>query len=68
MSCVTSVSYQVIFNGELTNSFLPKNGVGQGDRSSIAASRPDISHLFFADDLILFVKATPMQAKILKDA
>ncbi|KAL5735733.1 hypothetical protein ACOSP7_030185 [Xanthoceras sorbifolium] len=95
MSCITSVEYKVIMNGEIINSFSPRCGIRQGDPISpyifvlcmeklshiinsrvvdrswkaIKVSRkgPDISHLFFTNDLILFGQATSDQASVMKD-
>lgn len=91
---VSTVEYQICFNGELTNSFKPKRGIRQGDplpfyffvlcieklcHLILDATRrgrwkpvkssqfgPVVSHLFFADDLVLFAKASSHQAKVLK--
>ena len=85
MSCVSSSSISVLFNGGKLDPFLPSRGIRQGDPMSpylfilcmemlgylitekceaklwdpVKASRngPAFSHLFFADDLVLFAKA-----------
>ena len=85
MSCISSSSISVLFNGGKLDSFLPSRGIHQGDPLSpylfimcmemlgvlirekceaklwdpMKASRngPSFSHLFFADDLVLFAKA-----------
>ncbi|XP_048422575.1 uncharacterized protein LOC125469371 [Pyrus x bretschneideri] len=95
MQCVTTVNYQTIVNGELTDSFSPQCGIRQGDPLSpylfvlcmeklshiingcittkkwkpvkLSSNGPPVSHLFFADDLILFAEASSTQARLLKD-
>lgn len=85
MSCVSSSSISILFNGGALEPFLPSKGIRQGDPLSpylfilcmevlgalisdkcnaklwnpIKASwgGPTFSHLFFADDLVLFAKA-----------
>ena len=85
MSCVSSFSISILFNGGCLDSFYPSRGIRQGDPLSpylfifcmeflghlieekceaklwapVKASRsgPSFSHLFFADDLVLFASA-----------
>lgn len=95
MHCVTSTSFQISFNGELTDSFKAQRGIRQGDPLSpyifvlcmeklshlihtavsvhrwkpvkASQSGPKVSHLFFADDLMLFAEASTTQADTLKE-
>ncbi|KAL6141498.1 hypothetical protein ACLB2K_059786 [Fragaria x ananassa] len=95
MSCVSTASYQIIVNEELSNSFSGSRGIRQGDPLSpylfvlcmeklshsiqtvvemghwkpiqSSQSGPHISHLFFADDLILFSEASSTQAIVMKE-
>lgn len=85
MKCVSSVSYKVKVNGNLSEFFSPKRGLRQGDPLSpylfllcaegfsallqeaeqngsikgvkICLRVPSVSHLLFADDSLLLVKA-----------
>lgn len=94
MSCVSTASYQIIVNGELSNSVSGSRGIRQGDPLSpylfvlcmeklshsiqtavemghwkpiqSSHSGPHSSHLFFADDLILFSEASSTQATVMK--
>ncbi|CAL1397558.1 unnamed protein product [Linum trigynum] len=92
MACVTSTSFQVLWNGGATESFKPSRGLRQGcplspylftlciERLShcilsevkngnwkpmkLSADGPPLSHLFFADDLVLFAEANPKHAEV----
>ena len=95
MSCISSVQYRVILNGELSGSFNPRSGIRQGDPLSpyifvlcmeklshiisqkriegkwktvqVSKGGPEISHLYFVDDLILFGQATVHQAETMRE-
>lgn len=95
MSCFSTVSTSVLFNGGMTETIQPSRGIQQGDLLSpyifilyidflgqlieekvskklwnpVKASRngPSFSHLFFADDLILFAKANQANCMTIRE-
>ncbi|XP_019179174.1 PREDICTED: uncharacterized protein LOC109174390 [Ipomoea nil] len=94
MTCVTTVSYNVMVNGVSGGRVQPTRGLRQGDplppflfiicveglsmllqkaliagsihRCRVARGAPPISHLFFADDSLLFFKANIQEASVVK--
>ena len=95
MSCVSSVSTSILFNGEALDPILPSRGIRQGDPLSpylfilcmdylgqlieekcsvnlwqpVKASQSDLafSHLFFANDLMLFAKVDGVNYSAIRD-
>ena len=91
MSCISSVSYSVLLNGQLVGNIKPSRGLRQGDPLSpylfliyamglqslltkaeveghirgvaICRNGPKISHLFFADDSVLFCSAKEAECR-----
>ena len=95
ISCISSVSTSLLFNGGSLEPFKPSRSIRQGDPLSpyifilcmeflcqliqekceakvwcpVKASRsgPSFSHLFFADDLVLFAKANADNCKAIRE-
>ncbi|XP_021609077.1 uncharacterized protein LOC110612607 [Manihot esculenta] len=95
MFCVSTMSYQVLHQGQLLGPIAPQRGVRQGDPPSpylfilcveglsymiraqvatnalhsciIATDVPQITHLFLADDNLLFFKVEISEAQIVQE-
>ncbi|CAA7048395.1 unnamed protein product [Microthlaspi erraticum] len=69
MMCISSVSYQVLINGEAKGHITPSRGLRQGKITGLKIARacPAVSHLLFADDSLFFCKADVLQcAELMK--
>lgn len=95
LNCMSSVSYRIKLNGELSRQIRPTRGIRQGDPLSpyifvicaqglsslitgnkvqgtlkglkLASRGPEITHLFFADDSLVFFKADPFSCCTVKE-
>lgn len=95
MSCVRTVSYSVLINGEPKGFFYPSKGLHQGDPISpylfllcaeglnallarasktktiqglsISRGGPKLTHLFFANDSVLFCRANMQECNVIMD-
>ena len=95
MSCISSVSYSVLLNGQHVGNIKPSRGLRQGDPLSsylflmcamglqsllrkaemeghirgvaICRNGPKVSHLFFADDSVLFCNAKEEECQKILD-
>ena len=94
-SCIQTVSFSILVNGEPRGNFTPKRGLRQGDPLSpylfllcaeglhsllhqaessgaikgvsLCSAAPKISHLLFADDSLLFCRATSQECTYILD-
>ena len=95
MECITTVTYSILINGELSHIIHPSRGLRQGDHLSpylfllcteglhgllakavasgeirgisICRGGPRLTHLFFADDSLLFCRASVQECMHIQD-
>ncbi|CAA7016726.1 unnamed protein product [Microthlaspi erraticum] len=67
MQCVTGPAMSILWNGERTENFSLKRGLRK-EWKPIRLSRggPQLSHVCFADDLILFAEASVHQIRVVR--
>ncbi|XP_019173000.1 PREDICTED: uncharacterized protein LOC109168431 [Ipomoea nil] len=63
--CVSSVRYNVMVNGEAAGTRKESQGLLHGVK--VARGAPPVSHLFFANDSLLFFKATDVEAQAVRE-
>ncbi|XP_075491149.1 uncharacterized protein LOC142529488 [Primulina tabacum] len=71
MNCVTSVSYSFRVNQEMVGPIIPSRGLRQARGLfrgvKIAPTCPSVCHLFFADDSLVFFRATIQEGARVKE-
>ncbi|XP_016168765.1 uncharacterized protein LOC107611342 [Arachis ipaensis] len=67
LSCILTARMRVLWNGEELEEFTPSRAVDHGFWKPIRLKKdgPPISHLCFADDIILFAEANLEQANVI---
>uniref|UniRef100_A0A803Q8A7 RNase H type-1 domain-containing protein n=1 Tax=Cannabis sativa TaxID=3483 RepID=A0A803Q8A7_CANSA len=69
MNCLTSVQFFFLINGEIQGRVLPQQGLRQGRLHGIVFGRQrvTVSHLFFADDRLVFLEVTENECRWFKE-
>ena len=95
ISCIKSISYALLFNGEPVGHIKPSRGLCRGDPLSpymfllcaiglqgllhkaetegaiqgvsICRNEPRVSHIFFADDSVLFCRAKEVECQVIQN-
>ena len=79
MECIMTLSYSILVNGEPKGLFRSSRGLRQGDPLREVASKgeihgfsickngPKFTHLFFADDRLLFCKASLLECEKIQE-